>query len=130
MADPTTKFAILLEKAFPRLSATGWQKTSDADSTYNCVAHAAGRTDAWWQPGPLPGGQRYFWPDGVPEDLNLQSFMQVFQQLAYVPCTDGTLEPGFEKVAIYADDSGQATHAARQLPNGQWTSKLGKYIDI
>jgi hypothetical protein len=22
------------------------------------------------------------------------------------------------------------THAARQLPDGQWTSKLGKYVDI
>ena len=31
---------------------------------------------------------------------------------------------GYEKIAIYAF-VGQFTHAARQLDNGQWTSKLG-----
>jgi len=35
----------------------------------------------------------------------------------------------FEKVAIYALD-GEPTHAARQLSDGTWTSKLGKDIDI
>lgn len=130
MADPTTQFADLLEKVFPRLAATGWQKSSDADTTYNCIAHAAGHQDAWWQPGPLTGGQRYFWPDGVPEDSRFRSYVQVFQQLGYSPCTDGALEAGFEKVVIFADDLGQGTHAARQLPNGRWTSKLGKHIDI
>ena len=44
-------------------------------------------------------------------------------------CEDGNLEPGYEKVAIYAMD-GEPTHAARQLQNGWWTSKLGKYEDI
>ena len=44
-------------------------------------------------------------------------------------CGNGSLEDGYEKVAIYARD-GELTHAARQLRDGRWTSKLGKYEDI
>ena len=35
-----------------------------------------------------------------------------------------------EKVALYADDQGNWTHAALQLPDGWWTSKLGPDEDI
>ena len=40
------------------------------------------------------------------------------------------LEPGVEKVAIYADEHGEPQHAARQLPSGNWTSKIGSLEDI
>ena len=40
-----------------------------------------------------------------------------------------TLETGFEKVAFYGGGM-LYTHAARQLPHGKWTSKLGKGEDI
>ncbi len=36
---------------------------------------------------------------------------------------------GYEKLAIYAM-ADQPKHAARQLPGGMWTSKLGQGIDI
>jgi hypothetical protein len=39
------------------------------------------------------------------------------------------LEPGFEKVALYAVGS-EPTHAARQILNGRWVSKLGPQEDI
>jgi hypothetical protein len=42
---------------------------------------------------------------------------------------DASLEPGFEKVALYGGGL-LYTHAARQLPTGKWTSKLGKAEDI
>ena len=29
-----------------------------------------------------------------------------------------------------ATSDGEPTHAARQLPNGKWTSKLGRWEDI
>jgi hypothetical protein len=38
--------------------------------------------------------------------------------------------PGFEKVAIFADELGEPRHAARQLGSGEWTSKLGDHVDI
>ena len=44
-------------------------------------------------------------------------------------CSDSSLEAGYEKIAIYVKD-GIPTHAARQLGDGRWTSKLGKYEDI
>jgi hypothetical protein len=49
--------------------------------------------------------------------------------VGYAPCADGSLEPGYEKAALYATDEGP-THAARQLSNGRWTSKLGPDDDI
>lgn len=42
---------------------------------------------------------------------------------------DASLEQGFEKVALYGSGA-EYTHAARQLPSGKWTSKLGKAEDI
>ena len=36
---------------------------------------------------------------------------------------------GVRKVVLYADGN-EWTHAARQLPSGRWTSKLGDYEDI
>jgi hypothetical protein len=52
-----------------------------------------------------------------------------FTTLGYVPCSGEGPEPGFEKVALFARD-GVPTHAARQLLNGRWTSKLGLREDI
>lgn len=46
---------------------------------------------------------------------------------------DMSLEPGFEKIAIYAKNVAgkfEPKHAARQLDNGCWTSKLGQADDI
>ncbi|WP_445013646.1 DUF7689 domain-containing protein [Paludisphaera borealis] len=52
-----------------------------------------------------------------------------FKILGYEPCDEESLEPGFEKVALYGNTF-TYTHAARQLPDGKWTSKLGKAEDI
>jgi len=49
--------------------------------------------------------------------------------LGYEPCDDDRLEVGFERVALYGN-SFCYTHAARQLPDGRWTSKLGKREDV
>jgi hypothetical protein len=43
--------------------------------------------------------------------------------------SDERLESGVEKVALYGAGAFY-THAARQLQNGKWTSKLGRDIDI
>ncbi|MCI0701929.1 MAG: hypothetical protein L0241_12680 [Planctomycetia bacterium] len=40
-------------------------------------------------------------------------------------CETGEVETGGEKIALYALAS-VPTHAARQLPDGKWTSKLGR----
>lgn len=118
--------SVSLEILFPRLASEGFAETSSATAKYNCIAWAAGRTDDWWWPDPLGN---YPWPVGVPRTVTIEAFSQAFETLGYVRCEHGNLEPGFEKVALYALN-GLPTHAARQLPDGKWTSKLGKEIDI
>jgi hypothetical protein len=116
----------ILEAAFPALQQEGYTETSPASSEYNCIAWAANRTDTSWWPDPQGVG---YWPEGVPRTETLDAFHMAFESIGYSRCANGQLEPGFEKVALYAL-AGQPKHAARQLPDGRWTSKLGKYIDI
>lgn len=54
----------------------------------------------------------------------------VFRLRGYEPCDDGSLEADREKIAIYGDALGMALHAARQMPSGRWTSKMGDLADI
>jgi hypothetical protein len=52
-----------------------------------------------------------------------------FAKFGYAPASSEEPEPGFEKVALFASDS-EPPPAARQLPSGRWTSKLGLREDI
>jgi hypothetical protein len=47
-------------------------------------------------------------------------------------CRNGKYQNGFEKVTVYVDpsDDDTPTHMARMLPNGMWTSKMGRGEDI
>jgi hypothetical protein len=110
--------------ALPRLTADNYRETSPATWEYNCVAWAVGVVDAWWWP--LPG---HFWPEGVPREETIPAFLAAFALHGFLPHPTTDLEPDLEKVALYAT-SLTPTHAARQLPNGWWTSKLGPAIDI
>ena len=105
---------------FPRLTADNHRITSPPTEEYNCIAWAAGETLRWWEPG-------VFWP--VPaETFDVEVLELTFRTLGYEPCADGILDGGVEKIALYA--SGKFyTHAARQLPSGKWTSKLGRLED-
>lgn len=102
-------------------------ETSADDQTYNCIAWAYGISDKWF----WPDNNLYsYWPPTVPNEENVSAFIQLFGEVGYEECQDGDTEPGYEKIAIYTDANGIPTHAARQLPNGRWTSKLGYNIDI
>lgn len=122
MASPGER----IEGWFPRLKAEGYSITSDPTATYNCIAWALGRTDAWWEPSENP---RYYWPHNASQDDRVSSLVEVFQLTGFQECTDALLEEGYEKVAIYGEDD-TFLHAARQQPDGKWTSKLGAYEDI
>jgi hypothetical protein len=69
-----------------------------------------------------------FWPAEAPLEESIEAFCIVFGTLGYVLCDTATWEAGFEKVALYVK-ADRVTHAARQLVNGQWTSKLGQSLD-
>ena len=108
---------------FPRLTAQNHRISSPATKVYNCIAWAANDTLQWWEPG-------VFWPlEASPGDESIRMLMRVFQGLGYEPCEDGQLEEGIEKVVLYGE-AGCYTHAARQLSDGRWTSKLGRAEDI
>jgi hypothetical protein len=91
-------------KYFPGLSEANHRQTSAKTPTYNCIAWAAGDNERWWEPAD--------------------------PSLGYNTCADGSVRKGYQKVAIYADAAGAWTHAARQLSDGKWTSKLGVSEDI
>lgn len=108
---------------FPRLTAANHRTTSPATPDYNCIAWSAGDTKRWWQPG-------VYWPVARPKDeFGIESLTEAMTTLGFAVCESGTLENGFQKVALYATSSFY-THAARQLPSGKWTSKLGRMEDI
>lgn len=118
-----------IDAIFPGLRASGYQITSPATRDYNCIAWAATDTTRWWWPDPDTDNEAKFWPSGVALEETLDVFVAALATLGFAPCPDAELEAGFEKVAIFAKD-GVPTHAARQLPSGRWTSKLGAREDI
>lgn len=112
---------------FPFLSLDGGYHTSLSDPDYNCIAHAAGDNSKWWWPIKIRGDE--YWPI-VERELSLGCFQQMFSHYGYDVCDDEVLEEKFEKIAIFVGQDGLPTHAARQLKDGAWTSKLGRSIDI
>ena len=117
-----------IESSFPKLRKERYEIASEETTDYNCFAWAAHDTTDWWSPMPVAG---YYWPDRIPRVMSLQAFVELYKyEGGLVPCDDGTLEAGFEKVALYVNAAGNVAHAARQTPDGAWTSKLGAMEDI
>ncbi len=111
---------------FPGLRGGNFQVTSPANPDYNCISWAAGRADArWW-----PGEAESYWPADAPNVDTLDAFRAAFTALGYEMCDTGELESGFEKIALFSTPGQDPTHAARQLPSGEWTSKMGRSVDI
>ncbi len=112
--------AVLLA-AFPALKSDGAEVLRPADPLFNCVAWAAGESDAvWW-----PGDPDAYWPPGAADELTLLAISAALGTAGYAPCPGGSPETGYEKAAIYVR-GGVPTHVARQLPDGRWSSKLGR----
>lgn len=112
---------------FPSLNDKNSRPTSPADEGYNCIAWAAEDTEHWWWPDLQ---EQDYWPATVPRAETVDAFVQAYSLLGYVRGTDSSVEPQTQKLAIFVNDQGKPTHAARQLPDGWWTSKLGSRIDI
>jgi hypothetical protein len=108
---------------FPRLTPENHRTTSPETTDYNCIAWAVHDTEQWWQPG-------VHWPTpAVAGEYGIEVLHAALRALGFQPCSDGSLETGYEKVAVYGD-AVYYTHASRQLRNGKWTSKLGAAEDI
>ncbi len=113
-----------LEVDFPKLQASGWEKTSERTPKYNCIAYAAKDFWRYWDTA-----RGYYWPPGALREESIDGWADAFRVLSYHICDSAELEKGFEKIAIYEKDR-KPTHIARQLESGMWTSKLGSDEDI
>lgn len=113
----------LLERDFPRLRHSPWERTSPATDMYNCIAWAADDKENWWDP-------EQYWPEDAPRECSVEAYVAAFATLGYEPCgLDVAFDTSYDRVVIYADDGGP-THMARQLADGRWTSKCGYGQDI
>ena len=118
-----------LEAAFPNLAADGYEITSPESRKYNCIAWAAGDASQKWDCTGLHLAG-YYWPPDALAGEAIEALVSAFETQGYSLCESAVLEPGMEKVVLYADDQGLWTHAARQLLDGRWSSKLGDAEDI
>ena len=119
MPDP-----VLTATRYPNLASEGYVPDSPDTPQYNCIAWAMGDASRWWWPH-----SHYYWPPRCRLDNSVDAFIEMFVAMGFDECPDATVEAGYEKVALYALHDAP-THAARQLPNGEWTSKIGRYIDM
>ena len=120
----------MLEELFPGLASSSFQITSPKSPDYNCIAWAANDQSSWWWPDDDPDNDAVWWPAGVAREETLAAFVAAYATIGYTPCADEEHQAGREKIAIFAGEDGRPTHAARQLPTGRWTSKLGLMEDI
>jgi len=109
---------------FPNLNDSNHRTTSPPTPSYNCFGWAI----AWGEVliGPQCG---YVWPPTAPQDHKLSSFEIAVAEYGYQRCEADDLEHGWEKIALFGFVE-HVDHAARQLSNGVWTSKLGREADI
>jgi hypothetical protein len=125
------KFENLAVAGFDVVRDCTSDRTAGLPANYNCIAWAAGKDSEWWWPLDVAG---YYWPKGLPKESlsleTLENFINAFKTESYTECQTSDHEEGFEKVAIFTNQQGRPTHAARSLPNGAWTSKLGGGEDI
>ncbi|MDO8042298.1 hypothetical protein [Janthinobacterium sp. SUN137] len=112
---------------FPNLNPNNHAITSPQTEDYNCIGWAAGDVDRVWWPVNHPLG---YWPLPIPPESTVQAFIAAFATLGYRQCANGDFEANYEKVVLYVDGRKKPTHMARQLRDGNWTSKLGPSFDI
>lgn len=107
------------ESLLTPLSAATW--------TYNCVSWAIGDPRLrWWPHDPTDLTRAgWYWPDGLPTSETVATFEALFTRLGFEPVVDSSLEAGYEKVALFVDDSGAPSHVSWQTVNGYWASKVG-----
>jgi hypothetical protein len=113
-------------ESFPNLRNSTYQICSPETRDYNCIGWAVGRNDLFMWPDKY---NQMFWPLLCPREETIDAFIAAFRFFGYEPCENDHQEEGFDKIALYAQE-GKPKHAARQLANGRWTSKLGQNVDI
>lgn len=117
-----------LNRAFPNLLGQAFTVTNDLPQEidqYNCIAWAAeDKQNKWWPVGNV------YWPPSATKAETIQAFAEAYATLGYKHVDNSSHETGRQKIALYVDANNIPTHAARQLSDGNWSSKLGESIEI
>jgi hypothetical protein len=106
---------------------------SPTDENYNCIAWSLNNHQQWWWPTPAGSGRwpGKYWPTEIPNEETLVAFIALYERLFFKKCSSREFELGYDKIAIYTDDLGTPTHAARWWQEDfGWSSKLGEENDI
>lgn len=120
-----------LEIDFPNLAPNSYVITSCPADEPNCIGWALNDGRCWDPLGVAPGTHGYHWLKDIPLDFSVETITEIFSRHGYESCVDGSLEPSYEKIALYYNlNDEEISHVARQLPDGRWTSKLGPDEDI
>lgn len=115
--------------AYPNLRSEGYTPRSPKSVKYNCIAWAVGDNRRWWSPQ-----IGYFWPPGAARINSIDAYIQALGTAGYVECvasecTNPPYESGVSRIALYILN-GTPKHAARQITDNLWASKMGSGIDI
>ena len=78
-------------------------------NTHNCIAYAAWDTNQWWAHTP----DRY-WPPHATRSNSIASLRQAFAGLGYEECEDGSVEPGYHKIAFKRTKAHGSTRAFKR----------------
>lgn len=135
MGKDIEKLKRVIIKYFPRLAHDkNFQITSPQTPNYNCIAWAYNYKDRWMWPDPCATGGLdgvCYWPDEVTKTPDVDSFIEAFRKKGYEICDNAEFDERLQKIALYVKPgTRECTHAARQLRNSFWTSKLGQGNDI
>lgn len=112
---------------FPNSANEPFLVTSPETWDYNCIAWAFGDSERWYWPTEHP---KHYWPPNIRRELDIESFIELYQLIGYKICDNADIEVGMEKIAVFTFPNGEPTHAAKQLLNGNWTSKMGPWHDV
>ena len=116
----TPRWMTWLNVSFPNLRNEEFTVVDPPSDLYNCIAYAAGNTSQWWD-----HTARQYWPPYATRSKRIESLQEVFAGLGFEECDDGSFGPGYQKIALY-EDQGTWEHAAIQISNGAWHSKMGE----
>ena len=95
---------------------------SPHNPTYNCLAWTIGEKAKWWD-------EDRWWPPRSTPGPTVRHLVAAYVALEFEECgRDDSVEPGFEKVAIFAIGENW-THGCKQHYDGRWWSKLGEEED-
>lgn len=117
-----------LRALFPKLITGTYERVSQANPRYNCLAFACGDERHWWEAGRYGG--RYYWPPNVAQNTTIAAISEIFTSDGYELTDNKDIQPEYEKIAIYASlEDMEFSHVAK-CDGRVWKSKLGKGQDI